>query len=94
MTSIEALDTIERYHDEEVYDVGETYVENEFAEEIKIIRKELEVLEILKRGCAHVDITQYPLRQSGKGRLPGIAVDMYIELTENEYKRVQEWIER
>ena len=94
MTSIEALDTIERYHDEEVYDVGETYVENEFAEEIKIIRKELEVLEILKRGLAHVDITQYPLRQRGKDRLPNIAVEMYIELTENEYKRVQEWIER
>ena len=95
MTSIEVLlDTIERYHDEEVYDVGETYVENEFAEEIKIIRKELEVLEILKRGLAHADITQYPLRQSGKDRLPNIAVDMHIELTENEYKRVQEWLER
>ena len=95
MTSIEVLlDTIERYHDEEVYDVGETYVENEFAEEIKIIRKELEVLEILKRGLAHADITQYPLRQRGKDRLPNIAVEMYIELTENEYKRVQEWIER
>lgn len=94
MTSIEALDTIERYHDEEVYDVGETYVENEFAEEIKIIRKDLEVLEILKRGCAHVDVTQYPLRQRGKDRLPNIAEDMHIELTEEEYMKVQEWIER
>ena len=41
MTNIEALNQIERYHDEEVYYVGETYVENEFAEEIKIIRKDL-----------------------------------------------------
>ena len=49
MTSIEALDTIERYHDEEVYDVGETYIENEFAEEIKIIRKDLETLNTIKQ---------------------------------------------
>lgn len=49
MTSIEALDTIEHYHDEEVYDVGDTYVENEFAAEIKIIRKDLEILEAIKQ---------------------------------------------
>ena len=49
MTSIEALNSIERYHDEEVYDVGETYIENEFAEEIKIIRKDLETLEAIKQ---------------------------------------------
>lgn len=49
MNSIEALDTIERYHDEEVYDVGETYVENPFAEEIKIIRKDLETLKAIKK---------------------------------------------
>lgn len=94
MTSIEVLlDTIEHYHDEEVYYVGETYVENEFAEEIKIIRKELEVLEILKRGLAHADITQYPLRQRGKDRLPNIVADMHIELTEEEYMKVKEWLE-
>ena len=49
MTSIEALNTIEHYHDEEVYDVNETYIENEFEEEIKIIRKDLETLNAIKR---------------------------------------------
>ena len=44
MTSTDALDEIERYHDEEVYDVGETYIENIFEKEIKIIRDDLEKL--------------------------------------------------
>lgn len=44
MTSMEALKKIERYHDEEVYDVGCTYIENMFSKEIKIIRDDLDKL--------------------------------------------------
>ena len=84
MTNIEALNQIERYHDEEVYYVGETYVENEFAEEIKIIRKDLEILGILKERFASANVS--------KDKLPNIVVDMHIELTENEYMKVKEWL--
>lgn len=45
MTSTQALNEIERYHDEEVYDVGGIYTENMFEKEIKIIRDDLEKLE-------------------------------------------------
>ena len=41
-----------------------------------------------------MDVTQYLLRKRGKDRLPNIAVDMNIELTEKEYMKVKEWIER
>lgn len=49
MTSTDALDEIERYHNEEVYDVGETYIENIFEKEIKIIRDDLRKLEKYKK---------------------------------------------
>ena len=93
MTSTEALDKIERSTDATKETRWETTVSNPYFGEIQTIRKDLEVLEILKRGLAHVDITQYPLRQRGKDRLPNIAVDMHIELTEEEYMKVKEWLE-
>lgn len=42
MTAEQALDKIERYHDELVYDVGATYVVNIFGEEITTIREKLD----------------------------------------------------
>ena len=93
MTSIEALNRIECATDLTKEMRWETIVSNPYFEEIQTIKKDLEVLEILKKGCAYVDVTQYLLRQRGKDRLPNIAVDMHIELTEEEYMKVKEWLE-
>lgn len=94
MTSIEALNRIECATDLTKEMRWETIVSNPYFEEIQTIKKDLEVLEILKKGCAYADVTQYLLRKRGKDRLPNIAVDMHIELTEKEYMKVKEWIER
>ena len=93
MTSTEALNKIERSTDATKETRWETTVSNPYFGEIQTIRKDLEVLEILKRGCAYANVTQYLLRQRGKDRLPNIAVDMHIELTEDEYMKVKEWLE-
>ena len=94
MTSIEALNRIECATDLTKEMRWETIVSNPYFEEIQTIKKDLEVLEILKKGGAYADVTQYLLRKRGKDRLPNIAVDMHIELTEKEYMKVKEWIER
>lgn len=92
MTSIEALNRIECATDLTKEMRWETIVSNPYGHEIQTVRKDLEVLEILKKGCDYVDVTQYLLRKRGKDRLPNIAVDMHIELTEKEYKKVKEWL--
>lgn len=94
MTSIEALNRIECATDLTKEMRWETIVSNPYGHEIQTVRKDLEVLEILKKGCDYVDVTQYLLRKRGKDKLPNIVVDMHIELTEEEYKKVKEWIER
>ena len=49
MNSHEALQNIRDYHDETVIDNYCTYVENDFEEELDIIEKDLEILEIIKK---------------------------------------------
>ena len=49
MNSKEALQNIRDYHDETVIDNYCTYVENDFEEELDIIKKDLEILEIIKK---------------------------------------------
>ena len=93
MTSIEALDKIEQSTDATKETRWETTVSNPYFWEIQTIREDLEVLGILKERCASANVTQYLLRQRGKDRLPNIAVDMHIELTEEEYMKVKEWLE-
>ena len=92
MTSIEALNRIECATDLTKEMRWETIVSNPYGHEFQTVRKDLEVLEILKRGCAYANVEQYLLRQRGKDRLPNIVVDMHIELTEEEYMKVKEWL--
>ena len=49
MNSKEALQNIRDYHDETVIDNYCTYVENDFEDELDIIEKDLEILEIIKK---------------------------------------------
>lgn len=92
MTSIEALNKIERATDVTKETRWETTVSNPYFGEIQTIRKDLEVLGILKERCAYANVEQYLLRQRGKDRLPNIVVDIHIELTEEEYMKVKEWL--
>ena len=85
MTSIEALNKIERSTDVTKETRWETTVSNPYFGEIQTIRKGLEVLEILKERFASANVS--------KDKLPNIVVDMHIELTEEEYMKVKEWLE-
>ena len=78
MTSTDALDEIERYHDEEVYDVGETYIENIFEKEIKIIRDDLEKLKKYKKI---INILR---------RCPKTLEQLKKEIDKNEYEEIME----
>ena len=62
MTSIEALNKIEHATNVTEETRWETTVDNPYFWEIQTIRKDLEVLEILKKGCAYANVTQYLLR--------------------------------
>ena len=94
MKSIEALNKIERatYITKET--ILETTISNPYFGEIQTIRKDLEVLQILKRRCVSAIIVQYAFYMVGKDEIPNIKADMRIELTEKEYKKVKEWLER
>lgn len=94
MTSTEALDKIERSTDVTKETRWETTVSNPYFGEIQTIRKDLEVLEILKERCASANITRYGLRKRGEDKTPSITVSMDIGLTKKEYEKVKEWIER
>lgn len=94
MTSIEALNKIERATDVTKETRWETTVSNPYFGEIQTIREDLEVLEILKERCASADITRYGLRKGGEDKKPSITVSMGIELTKKEYEKVKEWLER
>lgn len=93
MKSIEALNKIERATDITKETILETTVSNPYFDEIQTIRKDLEVLQILKRRCVSAIIVQYEFYMVGKGEIPNIKADMRIELTEKEYKKVKEWLE-
>lgn len=94
MTSTEALDKIERSTDVTKETRWETTVSNPYFGEIQTIRKDLEVLGILKERCARANITRYGLRKGGEDKTPSITVSVDIELTKREYEKVKEWIER
>lgn len=94
MTSIEALNKVERATDVTKETRWETTVSNPYFGEIQTIREDLEVLEILKKGCASANITRYGLRKGGEDKKPSITVSMDIELTKKEYEKVKEWLER
>lgn len=94
MKSIEALNKIERATDITKETRWETTVSNPCFVEIQTIRKDLEVLEILKSRCVSTIIVQYAFYIVGKDEIPNIKSDMRIELTEKEYKKVKEWLER
>ena len=93
MKSIEALNKIERATDITKETILETTVSNPYFGEIQTIRKDLEVLQILKRRCVSAIIVQYEFYMVGKDEIPNIKADMRIELTEKEYKKVKEWLE-
>ena len=93
MKSIEALNKIERATDITKETILETTVSNPYFGEIQTIRKDLEVLQILKRRCVSAIIVQYEFYMVGKDEIPNIKADMKIELTEKEYKKVKEWLE-
>ena len=94
MTSIEALNKIEHATDITKETRWETTVSNPYFWEIQAIRKDLEVLGILKERCASANITRYGLLKGGEDKKPSITVSMDIELTKKEYEKVKEWIER
>lgn len=94
MTSIEALNKIERSTDVTKETRWETTVSNPYFGEIQTIRGDLEVLKILKERCASANITRYGLCEGGEGKTPSITVSMDIELTKKEYEKVKGWIER
>ena len=60
MTSLEALQNIRNYHDETVIDNYCTYVENDFEEELDTIKKDLELLDIIKFLIKKGDIVVNP----------------------------------
>lgn len=93
MNSIEALNKIERATDVTKETRWDTTVSNPYFKEIQTVRKDLEVLEILKKRCVSTIIVQYAFYIVGKDEIPNIKTDMRIELTEKEYKRVKEWLE-
>ena len=93
MKSIEALNKIERATDITKETILETTVSNPYFGEIQTIRKDLEVLQILKRRCVSAIIVQYEFYMVGKDEIPNIKADMRIEFTEKEYKKVKEWLE-
>ena len=94
MTSIEALDKIERSTDATKETRWETTVSNTYFGEIQTIRKDLEVLGILKERCASANVTRWGLCKKGEDKTPSITVSMDIEITKKEYEKVKEWIER
>ena len=93
MKSIEALNKIERATDITKETILETTVSNPYFGEIQTIRKDLEVLQILKRRCVSAIVVQYEFYMVGKDEIPNIKADMRIKLTEKEYKKVKEWLE-
>ena len=94
MTSIEALNRIECATDLTKETRWETTMSNPYFGEIQTIRKDLEVLGILKERCASANITRWGLCKKGEYKTPSITVSMDIELTKKEYEKVKEWIER
>lgn len=94
MTNIEALNKIERATDITKETRWETTVDNPYFWEIQTIRKDLEVLEILKERCASANITRWGLCKRGEDKTPSITVSMDIELTKKEYEKVKGWMER
>lgn len=94
MTSIEALDKIERSTDVTEEKRWETTVDNPYGRELQTVREDLEILEILKERCASANITRWGLCKRGEDKTPSITVSMDIDLTKKEYEKVKEWIER
>ena len=94
MTSIEALNEIEHATDIAEETRWETIVSNPYFGEIQTIRKDLEVLGILKERCASANVTRWGLCKKGEDKTPSITVSMDIELTKKEYEKVKELIER
>ena len=94
MTSIEALDKIEHATNITKETHWETTVDNPYFWEIQTIRKDLEVLGILKERCASSNITRWGLCKKGEDKTPSITVSMDIELTKKEYEKVKGWLER
>lgn len=58
MTSKEALQNIRDYHNEIIYHIDYVYTENIFKQELDVIEKDLEVLDIIKSGLLFKKITK------------------------------------
>ena len=94
MTSIEAVNRIECATDLTKETRWETTVSKPYFGEIQTIRKDLEVLEILKERCARANVTRWGLCKKGEDKARRITVGMDKEKKKKEYEKVMEWIER
>ena len=91
MTSKEALKIIRSYHDEMIYhsDCAFIEIENIFKQELDIIEKDLEVLEILENKSVDIHLIKDIMKDDRK-------FECYPDenLTQEEFNIIKEWLEK
>lgn len=84
MTSKEALQIIRDYHNEIIYSIDYVYTDNIFEQELDIIEKDLEILDILKNESDSKRIIE-------RDGIVSFHLDMI--LTTDNYNKIKEWLE-
>lgn len=84
MTSKEALQIIRDYHNEIIYSIDYVYTDNIFEQELDIIEKDLEILDILKNESDSKRIIE-------RDGIVSFHLDMI--LTTDNYNKIKDWLE-
>ena len=88
MTSKEALQNIRDYHNEIIYHIDYVYIENIFKQELDVIEKDLEILEIIKKWSFIQE--NY---KDGYGKFTQFLCNIHTIGMEEDLKKVKEWLE-
>ena len=66
-------------------------ISNDYCEEFEIIKKDLEVLEIIKKSITHKENHKYVLNEKLKGQ-KFMTISLYVR-GDNDFNKVKEWLE-
>ena len=86
MTSKEALRNIRDYHNEIIYHIDYVYTENIFKQELNVIEKDLEILEIIKKWS----FIQENYKE-GFGIYDQFLCNIHTVGMEEDFLKVEEW---
>ena len=88
MTSKEALRNIRDYHNEIIYHIDYVYTENIFKQELDVIEKDLEILEIIKKWSFIQE--NY---KDGYGKFTQFLCNIHTIGMKEDFEKIKEWLE-